>query len=76
MKHVALVYELQRYLRDEFYSALPMEWSDVARAYMSLNNDSMFEKLQAEYMLQLYSDNIDAYSSSKNELIKYMREEW
>lgn len=76
MKHVALVYELQRYLRNEFYSALPIEWSDVARAYMSLNNDSMFEKLQAEYMLQLYSDNIDAYSSSKKALVKYMREEW
>ena len=70
MKHAALVYELQRYLRDEFYSALPIEWSDVARAYISLNNDSMFEKLQ------LYSDNIDAYSSSKKALVKYMREEW
>ena len=76
MKHVALVYELQRYLRDEFYSALPMEWSDVARAYIALNNDSMFEKLNDEYSWQLYSDNIDAYSSSKKALVKYMREEW
>ena len=76
MKYVALVYELQRYLRDEFYSALPMDWDDVARAYMSLSNDSMFEKLHGEYELKLYSDDIDGYSSSKKALLKYMQEEW
>ena len=76
MKHFALLYELQRYLRDEFESALPMDWDDVASAYIALNNDSMFEKLSAEYVLQRCGDELSGYIIAKKALKEYMQEEW
>ena len=76
MKHIALIYQLQRYLVSEFGPAVSTEWEKAAVFYQALNYDSTFERLFDDYMSHCYDDSLDDYARSKQMLADYMRENW